>query len=74
MDFDAEGEYHSFSARFEDSTILSELIYSSANLLVLLNDAVLRKAANVKLSLVIFIVFASRQVSLGRLSSMCTWF
>lgn len=33
--------------RFEDSTILSELLYSASNLLILFNDAIIKKASGI---------------------------
>ncbi|XP_059161975.1 peroxisomal membrane protein PEX16-like [Physella acuta] len=35
------------AGRFEDSTILSELLYSASNLLILFNDAIIKKASGI---------------------------
>ncbi|CAL1532099.1 unnamed protein product [Lymnaea stagnalis] len=38
---------YAIAGRFEDSTIISELLYSASNLLILFNDAIIKKASGI---------------------------
>ena len=46
-----------FAAKFDNSNVLGELLFSASNLLVLLNDTLLRSATHIKLNVVGIVVF-----------------